>query len=305
MTKVNLRRLMFLMAVTLVTATVLSSCNKDDEEDDTTLPPIGGYNNADEVGSADLVAYFPLNGDGKESKSGVTPENTQGVTYVTAMKGQGAKFTSGFMAYPQITALGTTMESMSISLWAKAYNNGGTDGHPSMFFSLTRENEWAGNINLMAETGWRTAASDTLVMKGLVVIKNGDGSANWQDIINAANPSPEDIANGHVAAPNTNGGKWAHYVITWEATTGLFKLYANGQKISNPVWESRGGGNALPLNFFTPTRVVLGAFEPNVTGTPDAWQQPLNGEMDEIRVWKKTLSAADINALYELEKAGR
>lgn len=303
MTKINFQRLMFLLALSVLTISV-SSCG-DKEDEDPVLPPIGGYNSADEVGSADLVAYFPLNGDGKESKSGVMPELKQGETWVDAIKGKGVSFTAGYMAYPQITALGTTVENITVSLWAKVTNNGGTDGYPSMLFSLTRANEWAGNVNLMSETGWRTAASDTLVMKGLVVIKNADSSANWQDIVNSANPSAADIAAGHVAAPNTNSGKWAHYVITWEANTGLFKLYANGVKISNPVWESRNGGNALPLNFFTPTRLVLGAFEPNVTGTPDGWQRPLTGGIDEIRVWKKVLSAADINSLYELEKAGR
>ena len=50
-------------------AIVFSGCKKEDPP----LPPIGGYNNADEVGKADLVAYWPLNGDGKESLSSAVP----------------------------------------------------------------------------------------------------------------------------------------------------------------------------------------------------------------------------------------
>lgn len=279
----------------------LTSCSSDSNS----LPPIGGYDNAGQVGEADLVAYWPLNGNGKESMSNTSPSASVGASYASAVKGDGLVLTNGYLAYPEITALANSSASMSISLWAKINNNGGVDGYPTMLFSLTRPNEWAGNFNLMSETGWRTVASDTLVIKGLAVIKNGDGSANFQDIINSANPSVDDIAAGHVAAPCKNAGTWAHYVITWDATTALFKVYANGQKISNPVWESRNGGTALPLNFFTPAKAVIGTFGTVVSGTADSWQRPMTGQIDEIRVWKKALSPADINSLYELEIAGR
>lgn len=282
----------------------LTSCGDDDEKK---LPPIGGYDSSDDVGAADLVAYWPLNGNGVESISNTAPSNTVGATFEMGAKGDGLKLTNGYLAFPQITALGSTMQNMTISLWAKVTNNGGpgADGAPTMLFNLSRPNEWAGNMSLFAETGGRAATNDTLLMKGLVVIKNADGSANFQDVINSPNPSVEDLANGHVGNPNKNGGMWAHYVATWNAMEGKFLLYANGQKISNPAYEVRGGGNALPLNFFTPTRAVIGTFETVVSGTPDSWQRPANANIDEIRVFKKTLNAADINALYELEKAGR
>jgi hypothetical protein len=282
----------------------LTSCGDDDEKK---LPPIGGYDSSDDVGAADLVAYWPLDGNGVESISNTAPSNTVGATFEMGAKGDGLKLTNGYLAFPQITALGSTMQNMTISLWAKVTNNGGpgADGAPTMLFNLSRQNEWAGNISLFAETGQRAATNDTLMMKGLVVIKNADGGANFQDVINSPNPSVEDLANGHVGNANKNGGMWAHYVATWNATEGKFLLYANGQKISNPAYEVRGGGNALPLNFFTPTRAIIGTFETVVSGTPDSWQRPANANIDEIRVFKKTLNAADINALYELEKAGR
>ena len=282
------------------------SCAKD--EATVQLPPIGGYNSANEVGAADLVAYWPLNGTGVESKSNTSPSSTLGVTYEAGAKGQGAKLSNGYLAYPEIAALGTTTGSMTLSMWAKITNNGGpgvTTGRPTMLFNMTRPNEWAGNFNLYAETGGRAALNDTVMMKGLVVIKNTNGSGNFQDVINSPKLSLADLADGQTANPNKNGGKWAHYVATWDATAGKFILYANGQKISNTKFEVRGGGNALPLNFFTPTKPLIGTFQTVVAGNPDAWQTSAEANVDEVRVWKKTLSAADINALYELEKAGR
>jgi hypothetical protein len=290
--------------ILLSSVAFLVSC---DDEDAPSLPPIGGYNSADEVAASDLAAYWSLDGNGIESKSNTSPSNAVGATYELGAKGQGLKLTNGYLAFPQIAALGTTMESMTISLWAKVNNNGGegADGHPTMLFNLSRQNEWAGNISLFAETGGRAVANDTLLMKGLVVIKNADGGANFQDVINSPNPSVEDLANGHVGNANKNAGKWTHYVATWSASEGKFMIYANGLKISNPAYEVRGGGSDLPLNFFTPTRAIIGTFETVVSGTPDSWQRAANVNIDEIRVYKKVLVPSDVNALYELEKAGR
>lgn len=287
--------------ILLSSVAFLVSC---DDEDAPSLPPIGGYNSADEVAASDLAAYWSLDGNGIESKSNTSPSNAVGATYELGAKGQGLKLTNGYLAFPQIAALGTTMESMTISLWAKVNNNGGegADGHPTMLFNLSRQNEWAGNISLFAETGGRAVANDTLLMKGLVVIKNADGGANFQDVINSPNPSVEDLANGHVGNANKNAGKWTHYVATWSASEGKFMIYANGLKISNPAYEVRGGGSALPLNFFTPTRAIIGTFETVVSGTPDSWQRAANVNIDEIRVYKKVLVPSDVNALYELEK---
>jgi hypothetical protein len=284
--------------------TAIIACGEDDPAP---LPPIGGYNNSDEIGAVDLIAHWPLEGNGTEKISNTAPSNSVGATYEPGAKGHGVKLTNGYLAYPEINALASTSASMTVSLWAKITNNGGpgADGHPTVMFTLSRPNEWGGNINFMSETGWRASTSDTLVLKALAIIKNADGGANFQDIINSANPNADDIAAGHAAHPNKNGGQWAHYVMTWDATTAVFRLYANGVKISNPVWESRNNGNALPLNFFTPTRPVIGAFGTVAFGTPDAWQRPMNGSIDEIRVWKKVLNQADINALFELESAGR
>jgi hypothetical protein len=284
--------------ILLSSVAFLVSC---DDEDAPSLPPIGGYNSADEVAASDLAAYWSLDGNGIESKSNTSPSNAVGATYELGAKGQGLKLTNGYLAFPQIAALGTTMESMTISLWAKVNNNGGegADGHPTMLFNLSRQNEWAGNISLFAETGGRAVANDTLLMKGLVVIKNADGGANFQDVINSPNPSVEDLANGHVGNANKNAGKWTHYVATWSASEGKFMIYANGLKISNPAYEVRGGGSALPLNFFTPTRAIIGTFETVVSGTPDSWQRAANVNIDEIRVYKKVLVPSDVNALYE------
>ena len=45
----------------VLSAGMLSGC---DDDDDISLPPIGGYNSADDVGAANLVARFGFEGVG-------------------------------------------------------------------------------------------------------------------------------------------------------------------------------------------------------------------------------------------------
>ncbi|HNX87993.1 MAG TPA: LamG domain-containing protein [Paludibacteraceae bacterium] len=278
-------------------AFTFTGCKKDEPK----LPPIGGYDNADEVGKADLVAYWPLNGDGNESLSSSAPAKTSNVTWVDGIKGKAASFNVGYLAYNTIANLGTNLNTgFTVSSWVKLTNNG---ANSSVIFSLSRPNEWAGSINFMSETGWMPATSDSLTVKGLIVSSTDLG---WQDSRNTVKASAADIAAGHIAYPNKIGGKWAHVVLTWNNTTKLLKVYVNGIKISNPVWENRDNTGTKNFVVTTPCHPILGAFETFANGTTtDAWNTGLKGQLDEVRVWKRELVLADIGALYELEKAGR
>ncbi len=287
---------LFSMLVVAAMAVSLIGCKAKDEP----LPPIGGYNSADEVAKSDLVAYWPLNGNGIESLSSAAPANSKNVTWTDGVKGQAASFNVGFLTYNTIANLGANLQTgFTISAWIKLTNNGSTG---SVIFSLSRPNEWAGNINFMSETGWMKATSDSLTVKGLIVSSTDLG---WQDTRNTVAANAADLAAGHIAYPNKIGGKWAHAVYTWDNTTRLAKIYVNGVKISNPVWEQRGAaGQTFAIT--TPTHPIIGAFETFANGTTtDSWNTGLVGQLDEIRVWKRALILSDIGALYELEKAGR
>jgi hypothetical protein len=283
---------------------LVASCSSDDSS---SLPPIGGYNSADEVAATSLKAYWPLNGNGKESISNTSPTNTVATTFVEGVKGQAANFNTGFMAYPAITALNTTSGSASISCWAKVSNTKLVAGGPSNIspiFSLTRTGEAFGNLNLLGETHG-LVTSDSIQMKGVFRIKNDDGSEFGGDAVNMLKQESWMDAT-HTWAANKIGGQWAHIVYIFDGPTGTNKLYVNGVKISNSAWEVRNGGNAKMLNHFLPTRPVIGALETVANGTnTDAWNAALKGQVDELRVYDKALTPAEIGALYELELAGR
>lgn len=294
----------FISALALsLTITALTSCSSSSES----LPPIGGYNSASEVAASSLKAYWPLNGDGKESISNTAPTTTVSTTYETGIKGQAASFNSGYMAYPSIAALNTTSGSVSISCWAYLSNNKTNPtavSTTSPIFSLTRTGEAFGNLNLMAETHG-LVTSDSIQMKGVFRIKKTDGTEFGGDAVNMIKQESW-MDNTHTWSANKIGGKWAHVVYIFDGPTATNKIYVNGVKISNSAWEVRNGGAAFPLNHFTPTRPVIGALETVVNGTnTDGWNAALKGKVDELRIYDKTLTTAEIGALYELEKAGR
>ncbi len=294
----------FISALALsLTITALTSCSSSSDP----LPPIGGYNSASEVAASSLKAYWPLNGDGKESISNTAPTTTVATTYEAGIKGQAATFNAGYMAYPAIAALNTTSGSVSISCWAFLSNNKANPDAVSTIspiFSLTRTGEAFGNLNLMAETHG-LVTSDSIQMKGIFRIKKPDGTELGGDAVNMIRQEPW-MDPTHTWNANKIGGKWAHVVYIFDGPTGTNKIYVNGVKISNSAWEVRNGGAAFPLNHFTPTRPVIGALETVVNGTnTDTWNAALKGKVDELRIYDKTLTAAEIGALYELEKAGR
>ena len=282
----------------------VTSCSDDDSS---SLPPIGGYNNAGEVAATSLKAYWPLNGNGKESISNTLPTTTQATTYVDGIKGQAASFNTGFMAYPSITALNTTSGSATISCWAKLSNTKLVDGgvsNISPIFSLTRTGEAFGNLNLIAETHGLTT-SDSIQVKGIFRIKKDDGTDFGGDALNMLKQETWMDAT-HTWNANKIGGQWAHIVYIYDGPTATNKIYVNGVKISNSAWEVRNGGAAFNLNHFLPTRPVIGALETVANGTnTDTWNAALKGQVDEVRFYDKALTPLEIGSLYELEKAGR
>lgn len=279
----------FIMAAGISGSLVLGVTSCDTEEK---LPPIGGFNNSDEVAASNLVAHWGFEGNGKETKTGASPSSSINATFGTGAKGQAVNFAAGYLAYDAIAAL-NSLPNMTVSVWANVDNNG---SHPTNLFQMTRANEWAGNINFLLETGWKKPGFDTMVVKGLVVT-NKDGNPSWQD-------SRNEPSKGGVQAPK-GAKKWTQYVMTWDGATSTFKTYANGVKVSNPEWEVRG--TTGPLNFYTPTKPLIGAFGTNVPGggTAEGWQKPMTGSVDELRVYNKALTDAEISALFQLESAGR
>lgn len=294
-----------LAAFSIVAAIAFTGC--DSNNDDPALPQIGGYNNSDEVGAANLRAHWGLDGNGNESKSGTAPTSMVGVTFGTGVKGQAATFNNGYIYYA--SAVGGALLSgqpFTISAWIQGANNfvpGGTppaNNHPYQFFTLARPTEFWGNVNLLYEAGQFAVASDTMTFKS--IYKNAGGE---QDNINNYGVAGTD----YKVVKKAGTSQWVHVVTTYNPTGGagsdnIFRIYADSVLISNTNFENRGTNTFV----YSPHEVIIGGWYNNIPGkqiTADTWTTPFTGKIDEIRVWNKTLTQAEITALYKLGLAGR
>ncbi|MFN4086825.1 MAG: LamG-like jellyroll fold domain-containing protein [Spirosomataceae bacterium] len=283
-------------------ATQFIACNSNDEPQ---LPPIGGFNSADEVAAANLVAYWGFNGDGRESKSNVAPDQSTNATYTAGVKGQAVSLAEGFLRYPTIPALNTPngLASFTVSAWVNLRN---VEGKATSIFALNEARnaapDWGQLINLMAETGSYRPSSDTLVVKGLLG-QYSTGLRRGHDNLNNFGVAGTDfqIVRG--------AGKWTQVAMKYDASTSTIDVYANGVLVSNRNFRVRDGGQLGPLVFPTGTTVLFGAFANQATGYPQSavqsWQALFNGQIDEVRVYNRPLSDGDLSALYQLESAGR
>ncbi|RYZ48648.1 MAG: hypothetical protein EOP49_18185 [Sphingobacteriales bacterium] len=166
-----------------------------------------------------------------------------------------------------------------------------------------------GNLSVFGNTHG-LVSSDSIQMKGQFRFDK-DGAGFGGDAINLTKMEQwmvdaNALGENHQAFANKIGGQWAHVIYMWDATNGSNSIWVNGTKISNPQWESRNGGAPLNMVFFQPTHPILGATQSVANNTTtDVWNKALTGSLDEIRVFKKALTQAEINSLYQLELAGR
>jgi hypothetical protein len=305
----------FLSGIAAVSMLVLVSCGDDDE-----LPQIDGYNNSDEVAAANLKAHWAFDGTNAERISGLAPlAGTAGtfgtVGFEEGRIGQALKLTAGALRYPNIPALNTAdaLANYTVSMWVKVKNNSGaaTEGFTQLFglfpdglTPATAGDFMWGNINMQVETSWFAATNpqpDTLVFKGLIVIRNTDGSNNLQD------NRPDPRGNPPVGVFKQSG-QWAHYVARWNATSRQFHIFGNANSIG--AYTQRGTGDALPLRMNVPCSPVFGngaVKELGFTNGPDlqTWSPLATASIDDVRVFNTALSDAEITALFNLGIAGR
>lgn len=203
------------------------------------------------------------------------------------------KLANGYVYYStQIPALADSLKSFTISEWVQIMNNGST---PTLSFTLARPGEFWGNINFLLETG-QHLASDT---SDLVVHPSyADVNGGTQDNLNASWLSS-------YKSPTINPNKWVNLVVTYDYASNVIQIWADGTMIGAPDYQNRG---TAYFKNTVPNEVIIGGWYNNIPGkelTTDTWTVPMNGNIDEIRIYNVALGAADIKALYELGVAGK
>ena len=313
-TKRMKKRISYLFAAgILISAVTIYSCKKSSS--DPVLPPIGGYNNSDEVAATNLKAHWSFEGNANESITSTAPAASLRSSFVTGIKGQALKLDSGFIVYPSIAAMNLpALGSATVSAWIYT-DNQGNGSRPTSIFALAlagaAETDWnVGPLNMYLENGRPTSYDDTLVLHGAMATYVA-GSRLGGDNINDYGVRETDFKTVH----GTN--KWVHYILRYDGTGSFLDIYANGVLVSNnnfrykytgPLPGVGFGPIALPMPSST-TQVLIGGFPNATTGFSasalQGWQGLFRGNIDELRFYNKALTAAEITALYQLELGGR
>jgi len=282
MKKKNFFQVLFLGAA-LVTGFCLSSCNKDDNNGTTKVDP-------STIASTNLVAYFPFNDNATESIANLTPTAQPNVTYVTGRRGkayQGANEARLLYTLPTNSKL-KTLTSFSVAMWFKSPL---VTGDPeAIVFQIGKSTDltW-GNMSLALNR--LSSTSDSLQLKAFF-FKSG---VEWSGQNVGYSNSMFQI------------NQWMHLVIEYDGATSKYMIYKDGIKVvTNAGVEDRkasGAGEALGnLNFVNADVINIGAWRPKSEGgLTDNWMGWFLGNLDELRVYDKALTATEVKALYDAE----
>ncbi len=277
--KKTFNQLLFVLVA--FTSIALASCYKKFDAKSYAPPlSIGGYTSSQEIAAANRIAYFAFDGSLVDSVSGTAGTNT-GTSFVKGFKGQALQGANqGYVLFTPTAAI-TSMKSFTITYWVNSpVNSNGIVG----LVNLAHTSNFWGNIDMFFENGSTATAA-----KFRAHIQNGATDA-W-------------IAKDGI--PNVFNN-WTNMALSYNADVSTFKFYVNGSPIHTQVNAGFG-----PINFTNIGKMVFGAvhFQTSPSQTSATGSQPwasyLTGQLDEVRIYNKALTDAEVSALVKLEGRGK
>lgn len=251
---------------------------------------IDGYKSSDEVFPDNLIAYWSFDDTKNELKSATAPTTSANDSYVTGgVRGKALNLAAGYLYYAtQFQAFKTaSLKSFTISTWVKILNNG---SKRTMLFQLARPGIFNGNINFALNTNSFPATTTNTLRIQPTFMTVGGGT---QDNLNST------------LSPTIGADKWTHILLTYETTTGVFDIWADGVKVG--AFPNRGVGNNL-FNSYEPSELIFGSNYngiPGKTVSTDVSFAPMTGQIDEVRIYNRALPDAQIKSLFNLGKANK
>lgn len=273
-----------------------ASCTKDGNPNN--LPSVStaayegkidGYSSSNDVFPESLIAYWSFDDTKNELVSGTAPGASANDSYVAGgVRGKALSLAAGYLYFPtQFQRFKTdSLKSFTISAWVKMQNNG---SKKTMLFQLARPGIFTGNINFTLNTNANPASNTNLVIQPTFTTVGG----GTQDNLNTA------------LYPVIGTTKWTHVLLTYDGSSGVFNIWGDGVKVG--AFPNRGTGNNL-FKSYEPSEIIIGS---NYNGIPgksvssDVSFAPMTGQIDEVRIYNRSLGDAYIKALYNLGLANK
>lgn len=273
---------------TLLASVMLTSCNGDDDNNGVVKV------DPNTIATTNLVAHFPFDGTATERIANLTPVVQPGLTFVPGRRNQafqGANNAHLRYNLPTGSPL-RALTSFSIAMWMRSPLVTGAPV-PTIFEIGNSQDFFWGNLKIHLDRLPDTA--DSLNVR-VFFMKDG---VPW---------SGQHIGFG---SRLFTVDRWMHLVLQYDAVTSKFTIFHNGTRVTtNPGVEDRWAeGTDVtprrplgPLNFVNADVINIGSWRPVTQGTStDEWMGWFRGNLDELRVYSRALTATEVKGLYDAE----
>jgi hypothetical protein len=241
--------------------------------------PVNGYSSSSQVAAASLVAHWAFNGSYIDSVSKVvgTAVNASGISFVTGKMGQAVQVKDRGHINSNVTSTIANLKSFTMAMWIQQPTSLANSPTTFMPFSLDKAGYSWEQTKFFMLFDQPDNATNTL---GKICLMD-----QWFD-------------KGKVW-PRMLDGNWHHMAITFDGNTGALRVYIDGVLLPQSASHSFNPQN----NFGDADSFTLGG--PNdATNTANGWMNALSGNLDELRVFNKVLTADEIMALHALQNKG-
>lgn len=241
---------------------------------------INGYTSVAEIGAGSLVGYWAFNGNYVDSVSNTAATGVN-TSFTGGFKGQALQGSANGYVISDLPNAIKNMNSFTIDYWLNSPINSSGILAPIV---ISRNDQFWGALDMFYENGSTSSSGN------LKVHFNGQSEV-W-------------FTNGMITNP---WGTWQNIALTYDAASSTFRLYQNGTQVASQT--AAGLGNLVfPA---TATKIIFGTEQFQTTpslgtaGGAQSWASYLTGQLDEVRIYNKALSATDLQALIVLQGKGK
>jgi hypothetical protein len=269
------------LLIIMVGSIVFTSCYKSfDSKSYQPQFTVNGYASSADIGSGSLVGYWSFDGSYVDSVSG-TAGTGVGTSFATGFEGQALQGAANGYVISDLPNAIKNLKSFTIDFWINTPQN--TSGIIAPIVISKTDDFW-GALDMFYENG-STAST-----------------ANFK--IHFKGQSEVWFTNGNLANP---WGAWQNIAVTYDASTSTFTLFQGGSPVASTTSDGLGD-LVFPA---TATKLIFGTEQfqcsPSLgtAGGSQDWASYLTGQMDEVRIYDKALSASDLQSLIILQGKGK
>ncbi|MFN8288765.1 MAG: LamG domain-containing protein [Chitinophagaceae bacterium] len=270
------------ISVLSLAALALASCQKMER------PALGDYPKDTNPPNGPLKFYVAFDGNTTSTlrnavdsiKANFPADNP--FTVIDGVRGKAAAgVNKKYIKYASFNSWASS-QSVSISVWFKqdgqTINNIGTNGPAHILSVKAVDNfHWSNSVALLFLEGNNTACA----VKSLFVSNSGDNWFTWE---------------GAQSIAGICDNNWHHLVLTYDQTSSEAKLYIDG--VQNPNVRTWGTHGPLDLAISKISEYRVGAGPSTSYDSGDWLACSFKGGLDQLRLYSKVLSTAEIQALY-------